>query len=114
VSLITDVAIIGDLADEDHNFLTSPLPREIDTRGQFFLQLTDDETDQAGGSKFYCTEIHLAAFNYVSPFDLMDWMAGHKFSSSSEAIVVINYENDDSPRVYHIARGRVVEMRDAP
>lgn len=68
MSLITEAVIVFYDTRGLGERLTAPLP--FDSRGQAFALV---DTAAAGGFKVFCDSIAVAAFNYVSPYELIDW-----------------------------------------
>lgn len=104
MSLITNVVLIAPIFEgTEIPGLTDPLPFD-DDRHQ---RLERMNTGMAGGTKVFCDSIYAAAFNYVSPFDLRDWLATLPWGWR-QPIIFIDLEGDEA--VHRLVSGEWVEL----
>ena len=109
MSSITDATLIGYVSPADITFLTTAAPGDAE-RGQSFGVVREHETDKAGGTKFFTSDLLLAAFNYFLPSEIIDWLSAHTFDDVTEAVLVLEYEGSDRPSVHRITNGTIKEM----
>ena len=92
MSWITDVMlwVEHDYDNELKAAITSPIAS--DPRGQRLVKL---DTEAAGGTKVFCSAIYAAAFNYVSPSEVIAHLETVPWSEYATAVAVISPEEDE-------------------
>jgi hypothetical protein len=102
MSLLTEVTVIVETCPGDRFTAAITAPLDGDPRGQSLRKL---DTDGAGGSKWYCSGIYAAMFNYVTPSDVKDFLDSLDWTGYT-ATVVIDYEHDEEIEVLRFPRSR--------
>jgi hypothetical protein len=90
VSLVTDAVIVA-------SWVSAELRRAIeDARfGNAVRQRFERmDTDPAGGSKFFQSDVWAAGFNYVSPSELEAWWATLPLGDADSLVLVANREGE--------------------
>lgn len=90
MSYITEAVVWTDIAGtEALAALSAPLPFDTQ-RQQRFGEL--EVTNSAGGSKFFCSGVYAAAFNYVAGEDLEEWFKSLPWGSHDRAYLLWSTE----------------------
>jgi hypothetical protein len=97
MSHITEAVIWTDIAGaEALTAIGSPLPFDT-AREQRFGEL--EVTDAAGGSKWFCSGVYAAAFNYVAGEDLESWFKSLPWRSGDRAHLLWQTEGQSEGQV---------------
>lgn len=107
MSVITDATIHVHYATEAlHAALVKPFPFDV-AREQRFVKI---DTDHAGGTKVFCSDLYAGAFNFVGVYDLSDWFLALPWSDVDTATLSAEGENEDFICI-SVFRGQHIEVQ---
>lgn len=92
MSLITDATITVHYARKELlALLDQPIPSDTH-RQQSFRKI---DTEAAGGTKAFCSDLYAAAFNYVSTYELEEWFCSLPWHEVDCVVLTACGENQD-------------------